>query len=296
MSDRRELLTDQPFWIVAGAGGVALFALLLFTTFGYELRLPKSPARPKTSVASAERWSEGVDRNPAAWAKYLEMDARAYGAPKTSPEEMKRAFEYRASSRESMLVPGDDAESTVEVAGLRLHVSVQDIKGRTKRMLVLQIENTTDTPLAYKVDTRPSRGTSSCPQKDELVHNAMAIAPGDVETRSECIYRSGWKLKIKSVETMALPELAFHYVSRLPPPQVGYERRVAEGHKPPRGELCSLILPGSIASGIESGALKWRDLVDFYARHRCETYTFPDSYKHFERDGERELPAAGARR
>ena len=35
----------------------------------------------------------------------------------------------------------------------------------------------------------------------------------------------------------------------------------------------------------------WRDLVDFYARHRCETYTFPEGYRAFERDGARPLPA-----
>jgi hypothetical protein len=162
--------------------------------------------------------------------------------------------------------------------------------------MVLSIENTTDTALAYKIDTRPSRGTQACQQKEDLIHNAMAVAAGDAELRSECIYRSGWKLKIRKVETVELPPVSYHYVSRLPAPQIGIERRATRGHRPPRGKSCQLVLPATVAKGIESGETPWLDVVDFYARHRCETYTFPGSYKAIQQAGEVELPAAGARR
>ena len=39
------------------------------------------------------------------------------------------------------------------------------------------------------------------------------------------------------------------------------------------------------------GDIGWRDLVDFYARHRCQTYQFPSSYRAFKSDGERPIPA-----
>ena len=67
--------------------------------------------------------------------------------------------------------------------------------------------------------------------------------------------------------------------------------RVARGHKPPRGENCQLVLPASVVRGIADGEIPWRDLVDFYARHRCETYTVPASYRAIQRAGEIALPA-----
>jgi len=41
---------------------------------------------------------------------------------------------------------------------------------------------------------------------------------------------------------------------------------------------------------IRSGDIEWRDLVDFFARHRCNTYSFFDRYKAFQGDGLEKLP------
>ena len=46
-----------------------------------------------------------------------------------------------------------------------------------------------------------------------------------------------------------------------------------------------------VRNGLDRGDLQWRDLVDFYARHRCQTYQFPVSYKALKQDGERPIPA-----
>jgi hypothetical protein len=294
-TDPGSFWNEPRYKMAVSGGGVVLFVLLLFTTFTHELTVPRKPSRPKVSVASAERFSESVDRTPAIWRNYLERDAQKYGVDAPDPDSMKEPFRYRADDKGWLLVPGKDGNS-VEVAGLRLTVSKRDMRGSNKKLMVLSIENTTDVALAYKIDTRPSRGTQACQQKEDLTHNAMAVAAGDAELRSECIFRRGWKLKIKKVETVELPPVSYHYVSRLAASQVGYERRVVRGHKPPRGATCQLVLPAILAKGIESGEIPWRDVVDFYARHRCETYTFPDSYKAIQRAGEVELPAAGARR
>jgi len=272
-----------------------LFVLMLLLTFRYELALPNKPTRPKVTVVSAEKFSAGVDRNPEVWANYLKRDAQTYGVGAPDPEQLQSPFEYRIDDKGYLLEPGTD-DNSVEAAGLRLTVSTRDMRGSNKKLMVLSIENTTDHAMAYKIDTRPSRGTQACQQKEDLVHNAMAVAAGDAEMRSECIYRKGWKLKINKIETLAVPDLSYHYVSRLAPPQIGYESRVAAGHKPPRGQGCQLILPATTAQAIETGEIAWHDIVDFYARHRCETYTFPASYRAIRRAGEIQLPAAGARR
>jgi len=49
-----------------------------------------------------------------------------------------------------------------------------------------------------------------------------------------------------------------------------------------------------VRSGIERGDITWRDLADFYARHRCQTYPFPPKYHAFRENGEQALPAVDA--
>jgi hypothetical protein len=53
-------------------------------------------------------------------------------------------------------------------------------------------------------------------------------------------------------------------------------------------------MPQVVRSGLENGRIGWRDLVDFYARHRCQTYEFPIAYRALKSDGERPIPAVDA--
>jgi hypothetical protein len=73
---------------------------------------------------------------------------------------------------------------------------------------------------------------------------------------------------------------------------VGIKPRIARGHYAPTAtERCSVALPQAVRSGLERGEIGWRDLVDFYARHRCQTYQFPLLYRAFKSDGEHSVPA-----
>jgi hypothetical protein len=86
--------------------------------------------------------------------------------------------------------------------------------------------------------------------------------------------------------------LSAWYLNHVPPSIVGIQPRIARGHLV-NGvtERCSPVLPQAVRSGLERGEIGWRDLVDFYARHRCQTYQFPLSYRAFKADGERTVPA-----
>jgi hypothetical protein len=275
------------------AGALGLVVLLTLVGFRYELTIPDKPPRPRRTNESARAASNDIGRNPAVYGSYLAKDAETYGVGAVAPDALKKVFAYKIDDQEHELEPGKKNDS-IEAAGLRLTVTLKDMAGGTKRMMMLRIENLTDKPLAYRVATWPDKGTQPCHQKEDSRHNALAVAARDVEMRSECIYRSGWKLVVKKVETMALPDLSYHYVSRLVPPQLGIDSRTARGHRPPRGEPCRLILPAEVGRGLEEGSIGWRDLIDFYARHRCDTYVFPAGYKAFTTDDERPLPAAGA--
>ena len=119
----------------------------------------------------------------------------------------------------------------------------------------------------------------------------MAIAPSTTELRSECTYRKGWGLAIQSVETIQLPELSYIYVSWLRPERVGMDRRSTGGHRTiGASKPCEIRLAANIEQGLETEEISWRDMIDFYARHRCRTYSFPYGYKAFDTPGEYNLP------
>ena len=96
---------------------------------------------------------------------------------------------------------------------------------------------------------------------------------------------------VSKVETMELLPLQSWYLDQVPPEVLGVEPRVAAGHRGAKS-ACSTVVPALVRSLEERGEITWRDLADFYARHRCQTYQFPSSYRAFKNDGERGLPAA----
>jgi hypothetical protein len=146
--------------------------------------------------------------------------------------------------------------------------------------LVLRIENRTDHYLAYRVETRVA-DEGRCDTKGDAPHNAIALAPRQVIHRTECLYRSSERVDVRRVEVMELPRLAAYYVSRLSPALILYGRRTSAGHLPFKGGVCPQNLPWrDIRDGADRGELGWRDLIDFYARHNCEEYSFFRSYRH----------------
>lgn len=274
--------------VLAVAGILALGIVRL--RFCYSVSLPAKPPMPEPQNVSLRQVTESLEANPVTYAGYLEEDSREYGVtPVATAEQMARMLPYRLDETRTTLDPAA-ASKVVEAAGLRLSVSVRDIKGTPQQMMVLGIENLTDKPLAYRVVTKPDRDTKVCTRKQHLSHNAVALGPGERAERSECIYRRGWRLDVVRVETIELSPLSFYYVSRIPPESVGVESRVSNGHNPPRGSLCSLMLSATVQNALDSGRLTWRDFIDFFARHRCDTYRFPEGYKAFSADGEKPLP------
>ncbi len=142
------------------------------------------------------------------------------------------------------------------------------------------------------MDTIASGGGRRCLTKGDLEHNALALLPGEAVERTECVYRRGMDLKIERIETMSLPALSYYYVSQLRPSHIGLDARATEGHRAPAGRICDDIPEQAIRLGMEKETVSWRDVVDFYARHRCETYTFPVGYRAFTRKGQLPLPVA----
>jgi hypothetical protein len=270
-------------------GAVAICLGIVSLRMCGDVSLPPKPPAP-TMNGSAQDVLKNASATHASWRARIERDAATVGVPAPGDDAIAKKLLYRVDEEARVIAPG---EGSVEAAGLRLTASTEQEEGRPRQALVLTIENLTDSDLAYHVVSTPRPGGAACNDRLLLAHNAIVVAKGGKVIRSECIYRSGMSLAIEKVETIALPPLSSAYVSRLPPAAVGADARLSRGHRPdlPGGMgVCTTVASQSVRADIQSGATTWRDLVDYYARHSCDNYQFPEGYRAFERDGAQALP------
>lgn len=280
---------DRRFKIFALAGAAVLFAVLMWLRFDYTPDPPRVPRRP-SPVRAADITSLNYDVG--LYRAALDQDAAKYGVPVVGDVELTSPFPREAIDIGKEIVPGGEP---IETATLRISLRSEALQVDTGRgsyggeHLILRVENKTDKHLAYRVDTGAGQ---RCSTKGDLAHNALALAPGEAVERTECVRRDGTKLVVERVETLQVPALSYHYVSRLYPPHIAMDTRATRGHRPPKGEVCNAIPEQSIRLGMGRKEVTWRDVVDFYARHSCETYIFPPGYKAFETKDQYRLPVS----
>lgn len=278
-----ELTPPVRIGVIAGAIGLGL--AITAVRFCGGVALPPKPEPPSESLSTSQDTLRKANLTEETWLGFVDKDAAVAGVPAPTREEMVRKLVSRSDEGRRSIAPGSEP---LDAAGLRLTATAS---GGT---LSLVIENQTDRHLAYHVATRVTPA-SACTQRDVFPHNAHVIAPRGREERSECGYQDGMALAIDGVETLELAPLQAYYLSRVPPMALGADARLARGHDPdlPGGQaVCGLTPSQSLRSAVENGEVAWRDLADFYARHRCDTYRFPMGYRAFTRNGERPLPAA----
>lgn len=288
-------MNDSAFRVAVVIAAVALAGAVARLGFCRGGELPAIPPRPRPRPVPVAQVTASVVADPGVYAEQLSRDSRALKIePPVTPADMSRVMVFESHDKPIALSPRGKG-SSAEVLGLRLSLAVSDIEGTPRRQMVLTIENRSDAYLAYRVVSRPSQGTRPCHEKLDLAHNAIALAPGQKLRRSECIYRSGYRLFVNRVETAVLPRLSYYYLSSLPPSALGLDLLAARGHRPLAGRpLCRVFQSATLDESQRSGQTTWRDLVDFYARHSCQIFTVPVGYKAFTRDGERPLPAVAA--
>ncbi len=274
---------DPQFRIGVVAGGIVLVAIITYLRFCGSLTLPAKSAPPTGPTGTQRQLLSQTTSSPGVYREYLERDAANAGVRVPTADEMSRKLAYRVDEGRHVLEPGQPA---IEVAGLRLHVE------RSGDAVVMSIQNLVDSDVAYEVTSSPSTGTYLCNSARPLPINAMVISKGGSETRTECVWRAGMSIVVTKVETVEVMPLSSYYLSRTPPLLVGVEDRIARGHHAVDSkEPCSAVISQVVRTGMDRGDIGWRDLVDFYARHRCETYQFPSSYRSLKSDGERTIPA-----
>jgi hypothetical protein len=278
-------ITDAQFRIGVGVAGVALVAGITTVRFCGQVSLPPMPPPPAAPHGTSSELLSKSTASPVVYQDLVARDAAAAGVRAPTLEEMSRKLPYRVDEARHVLAVGG---RPLETAGVRLRaIHIEDA-------LALEIANATDATIAYDVVTVPMPA-SGCGAAPVRAFNAMTIHRGDRETRIECGWRDGIELAVTRVETIEVQPLSAWYLEQVPPSAVGIEPRIARGH--PRsgsGPGCAFALSQAVRSGLERGEIGWRDLVDFYARHRCQTYQFPLSYRAFTKDGERSVPVGAA--
>jgi len=278
-------ITDTQFRVGVGVAGIVLVAGIVAVRFCGNVTLPTKPPPPPSTRGTSSELLTRSSASPNVYLDFVAKDAAAAGVRAPTIEELSRKLPDRVDSARHVLEVGEPA---IELAGVRLRAF------HAPEGLALEIRNATGADIAYDVVTTPMPA-AACDAAARLPFNAMTIAKDGGETRIECRWRDGIALAVTRVETLELSPLSIWYVNHVPPAVVGIEPRIARGHRAPDSpSRCAFALPQSVRSGLERGEIGWRDLVDFYARHRCETYHFPLGYRAFNSDGERRVPADSA--
>lgn len=278
-------MSEQQYRFGVLAGAVALVAVITYLRFCGSVGLPPKPPAPTGPSGTQSELLSHATTSPTIYKGFIESDANAAGVRTPTIEEMSRKLSYRVDEARHIVEPG---QPPIEVAGLRLRLE------RTSDQVVMVIQNLLDSDAAYNVVSAPSIGGNACNSARPLSFNAMVIAKGASERRTECTWRDGMSIIVTKVETMELAPLPAWYVSQVPPQVVGVEDRIARGHRGVDAkEKCSGVSSQVVRTGLDRGDIGWRDLIDFYSRHRCQTYQFPSKYRAFRSDAERPLPAGG---
>ncbi len=273
------------------AGALALAAVLGVVRFGGAVPMPPMPREPSSSSSDPGATLAAATGSAAAWRSFLEQDARAAAVPTPTDAQMSARLVHRSDSSPRTLAPG---QPPVEVAGLRLALKVGPDHDGPGELMTLTITNLADHDLAYRVVGRARPG-GACSGRTLLGHDAIVVRRRATVERSECNHQDGMVLQIERVETMEVDGLMSVYVSRVPPAGVGGDPLHSKAHSPQLPAAlakCNLSPSQVLLRALEDQVVSWRDLVDFYARHRCDRFQFPLEYRAFEKDGERPLPAS----
>lgn len=278
-------MPEQPYRIGVLAAAIVLVAVITYLRFCGSVGLPPKPPPPTGPSGTQSQLLTKSTTSPTIYKGFLESDAATAGVRAPTIDEMSRKLSYRVDEARHVLEPG---QPPIEVAGLRLRLE------RTSDQVVMVIQNMLESDAAYEVTSSPSTGEGTCRSARPLPFNAMVIAKGQSERRTECKWHDGMSIIVTKVETIELGPLSAWYVTQVPPQAVGIEERIARGHRGAESkEKCSAIQSQVVRTGLDRGDIGWRDLIDFYSRHRCQTYQFPSSYRAFKSDGERAVPAGG---
>ena len=269
-----------------GIGLGVCAALVVAAVLGSRFFATPPPPPPVAVTAPSEpTTSAGPQLSTPYYHGIIENDARAYKLPVPTLEAMQQPLPYFDELPAPKKMKADRDQLDTAHLHLATHAKKEwSVTGSAQRMrveqMMLTITNKSDHPIAYRVETHVD-DSGRCRSKGVLVQNAIALRPGESVERPECLYFKNSALEIRAIEVLELPELGYYYTSRLQPGQVLLDERTSAGHEPPLKLKTCLIVPWrAIRSASEApNGVRWADVMDFYARHNCDEYSFFPAYR-----------------
>ncbi len=267
--------------MACGTAAVVVIAIGMLLMYGTSApaapERPRPPALPDTMVISVLKFS------PSYYQGQIETDAAKFKVAAPTMAELREPNGYFAELTERRRLKFKDP---VDTAHLRISLEVvkrkATIEGQTFSFdhLVLRMQNKTPRFLAYRVETAVADKTR-CSTKGDIPHNAIVIDPDDTIMRTECLYRNDPGVDLVRVEVIELLPLEAYYAGRLPATVTLYDPRTSAGHSPLGGTICPQTFSWrEIKDGIDRQDFGWRDVIDFYARHNCDEYSFFKTYRY----------------
>jgi hypothetical protein len=287
-----EIERDTQIYIAA-----ILLAIMMFTggmSILYSGEVEQLPLRhPPVAPPPEETVTRELRFQGEYYKTLLAEDARRFGVKAPTVAELAKPLRHIVEfSGRQRLQPRKEGGLDTEHLKLRLSIAKEWAHapggGFTAPHAILHISNKSDKHLAYHIvtDTIDRR---RCLNKSDLTHNAIALAPGEEVARTECTVDSLTEIVVTRVEVVELSPLSYHYLCRVPPGMLLLDERTAGGHLAGRGKPCPPIAWAEIKAGAEAKDVAWLDVVDYYARHSCDEYTFFRGYRFRDREGP--LPA-----
>jgi len=272
---------------------VAVVAIFIGVNVLYGGMSPPPPPSPPQPPPPIEQTTGELKYSPTIYQALVEQDAKKWNLTVPTMEELSQPIPYFDEIRgDRVMKPGKPIETRhlkIELVIDKRQATVDGQSFRTDH-LVLKITNKTDKFLAYRVATTIPK-IANCTTKGDIPHNAIVLSPNRMIERSECLHRDDVNITLGAVEVMELGALSATYVSRLPPTLVLYDARTAAAHVPLAQPMCRQTVNWQeIRAGVENNQFDWKDLIDFYARHSCDEYTFFKGYRLREK-AEDPLPA-----
>lgn len=249
---------------------------------------PPPPPAPQASINRILKYSAGY------YKAVVEEDAKRWKLATPTPDVLAQPLAYGNELAQPR--PMKVQKDTLETPHLRLTTRVRKEWAATSsgqrfrfEHIIMTITNKTDRPLAYRVVTRVKE-PEHCRSQGAMAHNAVALRAGESVERTECLFHDHDELTVDGVEVEELTPLGFYYVSRLSPVQIGLDERTAAGHTvPPPAKECAFTPWRDIQASAQTAHTGWADVVDFYARHNCDEYSFYRGYHRWTKAGS--LPA-----
>lgn len=245
---------------------------------------PPPPPPPEQNVGRILRFSEQY------YKAVVDEDVKRYRLQPTEPGALAQPLTWAAELTEPrpLKVEHDSFETPhLKISSRVLKEWASTESGQRFRYehIVLSITNRTERPLAYLVDTSISH-PEQCQSQGAIAHNAIALKPGETVERTECLWHKKTLLRVNRVEVIEIPQLSYFYLSRLNPAQLMLDARTAAGHAiPSPAKQCTFVPWRDIQASAEQAHTGWADVMDFYARHNCDEYSYWRGYRRWTSAG-----------